>query len=251
MNQRAYAIARLELAIGFDAEHATSEMLTVWYDDLAERVTPDTRGTELAHVRQFYKWCQAEGVRADDPTVRLVRPRTRKRMPRPISDSDLELALFTASLRVLPWLTLAAFAGLRAHEIAGLRREDVMDRSTPAVVLIVDGKGGKQRIVPCHSKVAALMPTLPGSGLLFRHLKNGGPLPAHRVSQEANAHLHSLGITSTLHTLRHWFGTRVYQQSLDLRLTQDLMGHESPISTAGYAAWTPGKGAEVIDALHL
>lgn len=249
ISQRRYAIGRCERVVGVDLETATSEMLDGWYEGL--RLAPESRGTELAHIRQVYKWLQTEGLRADDPTANLARPRTRKRLPRPISDPDLELALFTASTRVLPWLTLAAFAGLRACEIAALRREDLLDHVQPRVLIVVDGKGGKQRVVPLHSKIVVLLPTLPRSGLLFHDLKHGGQLPAHRVSQEANKHLHSLGISSTLHSLRHWFGTRVYQESLDIRLTQDLMGHESPVTTAGYAAWTPGKGSAVVDALHL
>lgn len=249
ISKRKRTVLRLNAYLGCEAEHATPAMLEAWWASLT--ISPESRTVDLAHVSQFYKWLVRDGWRADDPTVRLVRPRKRRLLPRPISDEDLQLALFTASTRVLPWLTLGAFAGFRACEVAGLRREDVWEHAEPPKIIVVDGKGGKQRVVPCHSKVRALLPDLPQRGALFRNLKTGGPLPAHRVSQEANLHLHSLGIGSTFHSLRHWFGTRVYQQSLDLRLTQDLLGHEDPKYTAGYAAWTPGKGAEVIDALHL
>lgn len=249
ISKRRRVILRLAAAFGCDAELASPNMLADWWTNLT--ISPESKGVDLAHVRQFYKWLVYEGWRPDDPTTRLIRPKTYRRLPRPISDPDLQLALFTASTRVLPWLTLGAFAGLRACEIAPLCREDVFEHADPPKLVVVDGKGGKQRVVPCHSKVAALLPELPSSGRLFANLKTDGPLPAHRVSQEANLHLHSLGITSTFHSLRHWFGTRVYQQSLDLRLTQDLMGHQDPKYTAGYAAWSPGKATEVVETLRL
>ena len=66
-----------------------------------------------------------------------------------------------------------------------------------------------------------------------------GPLwdeTAASISRKGNKFLHSLGIASTMHTLRHAFATKVYRASKDLRLTQELMGHSSPQTTAVYAA---------------
>ena len=130
------------------------------------------------------------------------------------------------------------------------RRQDVKDEAAPPVLIVGDGKGGKQRIVP-------LAPTLidalreakmaPRGPLFPRHDGQPGPLPAHLVSHHANRYLHDLGIADTLHSLRHFFGTEVYRESQDLRVTQELMGHASPLSTAGYAAWSPAKAATAVD----
>lgn len=251
VDQRRYTIRRLAAWLGFPPEEATAQQLSDWYATLI-RLTPESRGTELAHVRQYFKWLQAEGVRYDEPTVRLPRPRSRPRLPRPITDVDLEVAIMTADNRVRAMLVLAAYAGLRAGEIARLRREDILDGQTPPMILVVDGKGGKQRLVPLHPEIEVELQLLPARGYLFlkADVKGGGPLLPHSVSQMCNNHLHALGITSTLHQARHWFGTNVYRASKDLRMTQDLMGHNSPVSTAGYAAWA-GDGSEVVRELRV
>jgi len=76
-----------------------------------------------------------------------------------------------------------------------------------------------------------------------------GPLAPGRISQLASAHLSSLGIHATLHQLRHRFLTEVYRETKDLRLTQELAGHSSPTTTAGYAAWSPEAAALAVAAL--
>jgi len=67
------------------------------------------------------------------------------------------------------------------------------------------------------------------------------------VSRLCNDHLHSIGIPHTLHSLRHRYGTQVYRASgRDLRLTQELMRHKTPVSTALYTWVDPAEGAAVV-----
>lgn len=61
--------------------------------------------------------------------------------------------------------------------------------------------------------------------------------------------LASLGIDATAHHLRHWFGTKTYEACRDLRVVQELMGHASPVTTAGYAAWSRVVAREAVEAL--
>lgn len=92
--------------------------------------------------------------------------------------------------------------------------------------------------------------TLPRSGWLFpRRDGQPGPVPPHLVSHLVAAHLHDLGLPWTCHQLRHRFATRLYGVGKDLRLTQELMGHSSPVTTAGYAAWAREDAAQAVDAI--
>jgi integrase len=120
--------------------------------------------------------------------------------------------------------------------------------------MIVTGKGGNQRTVPLHSKVIDALAMLPPDdeamyvlprfdGWKDRHLAPG------RVSSMINEYLHSMGIPDTAHSLRHRFGTDVYRASQDIRLTQDLLGHSSPITTAIYAAADVSKAAAIVSGL--
>ncbi len=229
---------------------ATADEVAVWYAGL--ELGPGARGVELSHVRSWYQWQVREDLRVDDPTVRLDPPRVPRGLPRPIGDRELERAICAADDRVRAMLCLAACAGLRASEIAGLAGEDVHAQAEPPILHVADGKGGHQRVVPLAGEVhlALELHGLPASGPVFpRRRPPAGPVSGREVSRICNAHLRRSGAAATLHQLRHWFATNVYRQSLDLRLTQELLGHRSPNTTQRYAAWTPERGASVVGAL--
>lgn len=251
--QRHRALVRLSLAIGCAPALATPEALADWWDGLTARLTPAGRKADLLHVRGFYRWAVLEEHLVTDPTLRLASPRLPRRLPRPIPDADLAVALEMAPERVRPWLYLAAYAGLRACEIAQVRGEDVAWDHEPPVLLIPEGKGGGMSAVPIPPVLAEVLAGLPRRGWLF---PRGDGLPgANRpwtISQVANRYLHGLGITHTLHTLRHWYGTSVYRESgHDLRATQELMRHLSPVSTAGYTWVSPGDAAATVARLPV
>ncbi len=71
------------------------------------------------------------------------------------------------------------------------------------------------------------------------------------ASSLAAAHLHGLGQPHTLHTLRHRFGTRLYALSRDIRLTQELMGHQNPATTALYVKHSSVDAQRKVDELSL
>ena len=71
------------------------------------------------------------------------------------------------------------------------------------------------------------------------------------MSQGINLYVHSIGITSNAHSLRHWFATGVYRANADLLLTQKLPGHSTPAVTAVYAAADPTTAAPTVNGLHV
>ena len=236
-------LTRLERTLG-PLELVGDVAVEDWWANLS--VCAGTRCAYAAHLSGFFRWLRYERIREDDPTERLIRPRQHRGLPRPIAEERLRLALKRAEPPLDAWLSLAAYMGFRACEIASLHGEDIRgDR-----ILVRDGKGGKQRILPLHPKVSELLHGVPGRGPVFRNA-TGGQLTSNVVSQRTNRYLHGLGISETIHQCRHWFGTAVYRQSRDLRLTQELMGHSSPLTTAGYAAWASEAAAEVISALVI
>ena len=222
----------------------TTDDLDRWQElGLAGRTTGRSRNTVVSHVRSFYHWAHAlEEVTPDDRGRRLVRAKTARLLPRPIGREALLRALEHAPHRVRPMLYLAAFEGLRAVEIAGLRSEDLRTDVDPPT-LVVLGKGSKERILPLSPVVLEALQAhgLPERGHVFRMWTNQGPtsrqITAHRVSAACNGYLAEVGARATLHQLRHFFGSSLYMASRDLRLTQEAMGHSSPATTAGYAAF--------------
>lgn len=204
--------------------------LTAYLD--SRRYQTGARAVEIAHLRGFYAWAVEQSLVSVDPSRRLIRPRRRRMIPRPMPVSSMTVAFDNPPNRVGPILYFAYYAGLRRCEIAQLRAEDITDR-----IVINESKGGGMSSVPVAPALrdALARYPLPAEGWLFPSPR-GGHLTPTRIGQLGNWYLHDLGIPFTLHTLRHRFCTDVYAHTKDLRVTQDLARHEDPRWTAGYTA---------------
>jgi integrase/recombinase XerC len=235
---RERALARLGAWHGGPILYLTYAELYRWQLDRAKSIQPEPQRTELSHARQFYRWAVREGLIRDDPTDRLILPRVHQGLPRPIGDGDLAVAMEGALPETKAILGLAAFAGLRACEIAGLDWADVGLGEKYPGIRIFEGKGGHGRIVPLSDALDGVLRELPHRrGPVIRRADGrAGPNEAHRISSMANTYLHALGIVETLHQLRHRFATSTYQACRDIRAIQDLLGHASPRTTSRYAA---------------
>jgi integrase/recombinase XerC len=240
-------LCRLNRWLGHDLLTATEDDLTAWQDSLRGLAKSTIHGY-LPAVTNFYRWARAAGRIEHDPSVALSSPRVPKRRPHPIAEDDLTRAIMEAPSRIRPWLILAAFCGLRACEIARLRREHIIIRHGRRFLRIV-GKGDKERDVPISGYVwtELLAYGLPMTGWCFaRHDGRPGHNDPATLSHIANTYLHSIGITESLHKLRHRFGDQLRSEGYDLDTVAELMGHESIETTRGYAG-VPRK--ELLDAV--
>jgi len=252
----ASTIRRRSTVIGWVANYldvplleATPAQLRDWRASL--NVAPDAVSVYVSHCSQFYRWCAREGLLDGSPAAGLPAPRRGRRLPRPIAEKDLLGALAAAPDRIRPWLVLAGWAGLRAKEIALLRRDMVLDTRCPPVILIQENatKGHRERLVPMSAFVVdELAPHLNGRGWVFhRYDGNPGPNLPSTISHLVNVHLHDCGIAASLHQLRHRFATELYKASHDIRAVQEALGHQSPKVTAGYVAYDPGVAAAAVE----
>lgn len=242
------------------AEHAHPASLVDISDEQIEdfldgrRLSARTRYHYVSTLHSFFEWAVVYAHATTDPTLRVVRPRFPNVVPRPIPDDDLEHALAIAGPRDRAIMALAAFHGLRAGEIAGLQREDILDRNDPPVIIVTDGKGGHQRVLPLHPEAWRLIAPWANQrrgGWLFVDERTGRPVRAYAVSHWINTLLHESGIAATLHGLRHYYGTKVYRASRDLRVTRALLGHASPNTTVGYVAWSSVDARDAVEALQV
>ncbi len=222
-------------------------------------LAPNSRYAWLSHLHCFYTWAADEDLIVKIPTRGIARPKISRGLPRPIADDDLAVALARAWPEMRAMLCLAAYQGLRCKEIAGLAREDVLEDRSPAVLIVKDGKGGHQRILPMHPETLSALRQLPmpKAGWIFLRQReraaNGRHCydAAHEVSLEIVAYFRRLQIPASAHMLRHWFGTSVYASTRDLRVTQELMGHASPTTTAVYTKWSPEAAATAVTGLRV
>lgn len=233
---------------------ATNADLSAWLDTLP--LAPRARYTYISTLAGFYRWAVRTDRLTADPTVNIERPRLPRRMPRPIPSDDLAVALEMADARMRLWLCLAAYQGLRCQEIAGVQVDDISLGGPVPVLVVSQPKGGRERVLPLHAETVAALRSygIPRAGFVFLRQDRPGtaePVKAHTVSSTIAAFLRGLGIEATAHRLRHWFGTSVYAKSLDLRLTQELLGHADPSTTAGYVQYAQHRAAEVIDQIGV
>lgn len=213
----------LDRDLPYGLEEVAPEDLVAWL--WREGLSAGSRDTYYGCMAGFYRWAVDTGHFDFDPTAQIPRPKVPQRLPRPVTDEQLRDVLTRAADPYRLWALLAAYAGLRCVEISRLHREDVTERT----LTIRRGKGDKPRVVPTHPAVWAEVSGLPAGPIT--------ELDAHQVSIYFVLYVtRNLKITGvSLHPLRHWFGTMVQRLHKDLRVTQELMGHASPATTAGYA----------------
>src|SRR5215469_12771948 len=251
---RRRAIARMSAQIDRPLLQATDEDLARWRAGL--RVIDNTAVHYASHARSFFSWCQAVGVIDHNPAEGLLLPPLVRGLPRPISEEDLMIAMAAAPSQIRPWLVLAGWVGLRAKEIAYLRRECVLDgRRPPAILVAHDAtKGHRERVVPMTSWVRAELQAaqLAKAGFVFRRLdRRPGPNQPAVVSHRTNRFLADLGVAATLHQLRHRFATEAYRLTRDIRRVQEWLGHRDPATTAIYTHLCQDEGAELLEGLPV
>ena len=227
---------------------ATREDIDAFLD--LRTLSPGSRYGWVSHIHCFYQWAIDEELTVADPTTRIRRPKLRRSLPRPAATEQLQDALKYGDSLLRCWITLAAFQGLRVQEIAGLDRHDI--DLTEMRLRVVHGKGAKERVLPLHPDVAEALICLPmpKGGRIFQRPRGGGYSPAE-LSRVFNLRLQEYGVEAVAHQLRHWFGTNLYAATGDLRVTQEMLGHSSPTTTAGYVSFSSRKATEGINALNL
>lgn len=236
---RRRAVVLLAEYLGHDPVSASYDELFGWQRHLLATSRDKVRHQTVL-VRPYYRWLVASGHRGDDPSALLPCPRATRGLPRPIPECALARAIEHAPARLLPWLLLAGWCGLRAAEIAQLRVDSFFGEPGVAWWVRVIGKGGTVRDVPVPAWIwPTIAASLAPSGAAWRRARGSGPVLPKHVSRECNKHLRSLDIPDTLHTLRHRVATLTYQHSGDIRLVQDLLGHATPTTTAIYTRVTP------------
>jgi integrase len=185
-----------------------------------------------ASLGSFYRWCVSAAVVATDPTLVLPTVRTPAGAPRPATDEIWRDILDKADERTRLMARLACEAGLRRAEVAAVHANDLI-RGDDGAELIVHGKGGKQRVVPITTSLAAVIEAAcPLGGFLFP-----GKIDGH-ISHDRVGHLVSKVMPKgwSIHKLRHRFATRGYAGTGNLRAVQECLGHASVATTQRYVA---------------
>jgi len=210
-------------------------ILTADEDDLVAFIGnpkwgPETRKAARSALRGFYTWAHRRGLTDENPAAYVRSVRVPSGRPRPVPEDMLRVALVNCENDEQTLMVrLAAYAGLRVSEIAGLQSDAVTAQG-----LRVTGKGSKTRIIPIHPSVAAPLLThtrnTPGPWVFPSPVRDGH-VGYDYVYKRIKA---ALGPGFKPHQLRHRFATQAYRGTHDLRAVQELLGHSTPHTTQRY-----------------
>jgi integrase len=231
-------LSRLARAIGVPPQNVTGESLLQWFAEQGQWKQETRRGYRNS-ITGFFAWATAEGLLSADPAHALPSIKPVAPAPTPAPDRVVTQALLVATARVMLMLQLAAEAGLRRCEVARVHTSDLLDGADGAL-LLVHGKGGKDRILPISDELAEALaagpavhtPGAPREGWLFPG-DDGGHLSPRWVGRLCADALPGVW---TMHKLRHRFATKAYRGSRNLRAVQTLLGHASVATTERYTA---------------
>lgn len=254
----AFAAAKGQPVAGSDAAVLQAYMAGLQRAGLAAR----TAARRLSALRQFHRFLLREGIRADDPTSLLDAPRLPRTLPKYLTEQEVD-ALLGACERMAGRRGVIARAAVEILYATGLRVSELLSLPrlalrADAAVLLICGKGGKERIVPLsdRAKVAAealvaaqakatryLFPgratnralTRQGFFLLLKHVALEAGIDPARISP---------------HVLRHSFASHLLARGADLRSLQLLLGHADIATTQIYTHVLAERLQRLVEAHH-
>ena len=249
-----------------DVGAVTRAQIQDWMLDLHEAgLGARSIARHLSTVRGFFRFVLLEGIRDDDPALRIENPKSPQALPHVLSPDDV------AALLEKPWaapprglrdramIELMYGSGLRVSELCGLGLNAVT-REPPLLRIL--GKGGKERLVPVSGAAMEALaeylesgrPKLPGSAgsrALFPG-KRGRPMTRMGFWKILRARALAAGVRADFspHTLRHSFATHLLTGGADLRSVQEFLGHSRLSTTQRYTHVGAAHLLRVYDAAH-
>lgn len=216
---------------------------------MKKRLGKGTVSGKLSAVRSYFNYLKREELIAVNPLLTISSPKLDRRLPSFLALEEVELLLNTPDLstpqglRNRALLELLYAAGLRVSELVSLTLGQI-NLETREIRVV--GKGSKERMV---------LMGIPAAEALVNYLQKGRPrllkekvsdavflnpsgrrIPARRVQKVLDAIAKKAGFTKRVypHLLRHTFATHLLDHDADLRIVQELLGHESPSTTQIY-----------------
>lgn len=241
----------------------------------AQGLSRATRARRLSAIKQLYRFAFEEGWRSDNPAIQISGPGRDKGLPKSLSVEEVDRLLQAARasgrtandrLRNSCLMELLYATGMRVSELVGLPVSSA--RGDPRMLLIL-GKGGKERMVPLSpSARTALADWLVArdaveeakradgatpSKFLFASRGQSGHLTRHRFFLMIKEFALAAGIDPskvTPHTLRHAFATHLLANGADLRSIQTLLGHADVATTEIYTHVLEARLSELVMTHH-
>ncbi len=233
---------------GCDPATAASDGLEAYMASRAGKLSARSQARVLSSLRSFFDWLILEGERKDNPCDRLDQPKIGRYLPDVLSVEEVNSIMESVDLkspsgpRDRAILEVLYGCGLRVSEACALRISHVyLDEGFVRVI----GKGNKERIVPMGEMAAsafadylAVRPaaSAPAYGDIAFLNRFGAPMSRVAMFNIVKRQATLAGIRKNIspHTFRHSFATHLIENGADLRIVQEMLGHESILTTEIY-----------------
>ncbi len=245
-------------SLGTASVDDVSRLGAAWSD-----LAPSTVARRSAALRRFFGFLLDDGLRKDDPSTALPRPRLERPLPRILDAEEVERMFEAAedraasgelaAVRNLALLELLYGSGLRATELVGLPRGAVRPGQP---FLMVRGKGSKDRLVPISTRAQAAVAKwveISAGGTIWMFPSGKSHLSRVRLFQIVRALAADAGIAPervSPHVLRHAFATHLLSGGADLRVLQSLLGHADIATTQIYTHVDSARLVELVNTRH-
>ena len=254
---------------------ARTDDLRAYLAELSRRgLQPATAARRLSAIRQLYRFLYAEGHRSDDPAAVLEGPKRQRALPKILSIAEVDrllaaasrqepaaaLALRLRAARLACLLEILYATGLRVSELIAL---PITAARRDARVVVVRGKGNKERLVPLNDAARRAMTNylvlLDAAGRevkskwLFPSFGQSGHLTRQHLGRELKSLAQQAGLQAdkvSPHVLRHAFASHLLHNGADLRVVQTLLGHADISTTQIYTHVLEERLKGVVRDLH-
>jgi len=256
-------------AAGSSIATASTYDLRIYLGELAGRgLQSSTVARRLSAIRQLYRFLYAEGQRKDDPAAVLEGPKRVRALPKTLTIAEVDHLLQVAAAsdpaaplpvrlraaRLASLVELLYATGLRVSELVSLPASAAR---RDARVIVVRGKGNKERLVPLNDAAKRAMeryltvlaeaaadadppprrPASQGKEWLFPSFGESGHLTRQHFARDLKALAAAAGLRASQvspHVLRHAFASHLLHNGADLRVVQTLLGHADISTTQIY-----------------
>lgn len=234
-------------AVGKDPKDVVPEDIISYFAETTA-LSKRSQARVLSSLHSFYKWMIMEGEMTDNPSDAIEAPKLGKYLPAVLSVEEVDRLIAAVDLdsafgkRDRAMLETLYGLGLRVSELVSLRISSIW---TEQGFVSVIGKGDKQRLVPLggmardairdYLEVRGPAADRESSDILFLN-RFGRVLTRVAVFKMIKAYAVKAGISKEIspHTLRHSFATHLIENGADLRAVQEMLGHESILTTEIY-----------------
>lgn len=245
-------------------DSAGANDITAWLAELeAAGISASTAALKTSALRQYFNFAYGDGYRADNPASTVARPKTRRPLPKTLSVEEVDGLFGAASqargekgVRLRAMLEVLYASGLRVSELVSLTTSNIQRDEN---VLLVRGKGDKERIVPLTTRAVETIDEY----LALRSVKNTpwlfpsrgaqGHITTARFAQLLKALASEAGIPAqkvSPHKLRHAFATHLLEGGADLRSVQQLLGHADITTTQIYTHIAQDRARRLVNEKH-